>query len=97
MVKDLEFAIGKEIAFGRMGIVNECNTEEELRELYKNLIIQSGFGSGYLPYQRRKDGKYKLLESLADEVEKGFIEESKRKGKMMDQITTENPPHGWIM
>ena len=80
MAEDFKFVLGRETGPGRIETIRGCNTEEEMRNLYRNLLIQSGFDSGYFPYQRRGDGErsYGLLMALAFEVEEKFREERER-------------------
>ena len=82
VIRNLEFAIGKQIGGGKVGIARECYTEKELIELYKALLVQSCLGTGYLPYHRRKDGKYILLETLAREVDDAFVEKIEREASL---------------
>ena len=79
MAEDFKFVLGRETGPGRIETIKGCNTEEEMRNLYRNLLIQSGFGSGYLPYQRIKEGSLVRLFALAFEVEDKFKEERGRK------------------
>ena len=86
MPEDFKFVLGKEIGPGRIGTVRGCDTEEELRELYRNLLIQSGFGSGYFPYQRIKEGSLVRLWALAFEVEEKFREERERNADISSYV-----------
>ncbi len=78
MPEDFKFVLARETGPGRIETIRGCDTEEELRDLYRNLLIQSGFGSGYVPYQRRTDMSYARLWNLAFEVEEKFKEKMER-------------------
>ena len=77
MPEDFEFVLARETGPGRIETIRGCDTAEEMRELYNNLLIQSGFDSGYKPYQKIRDGYVRRLD-LAFEVEEKFRKEKER-------------------
>lgn len=76
--KNLEFAIGKEKDEGGMEIVAESDTEDGIIKLFKAMIPDLGFGSGYSLYHRNQEGSCEPLPFLAIEAEIAAADELRR-------------------
>ena len=86
MPEDFKFVLGKETGPGRIETIRGCDTEKEMRDLYRNLLIQSGLGSGYFPYQRIKEGSHIRLRNLESEVEEKFRKERERNANIDNYV-----------
>ncbi|HEB47286.1 MAG TPA: hypothetical protein ENI22_02345 [Candidatus Pacearchaeota archaeon] len=64
-----EFVLAKKIGSGEFQFVKGCKTEEEMRELYKNWLIQSDQDSKeHWPFQRYEGMGYMKMLVLTFEV-----------------------------
>ena len=86
MPEDFKFVLARETGTGRIETIRGCNTEEEIRDLYRNLLIQSGLGSEYFPYQRIKEGSHIRLRNIEFEVEEKFRKERERTANISSHV-----------
>lgn len=96
VAENLEFVLGKRTGEKKIDILKGCNKEAGIRVLYRDLLIQDGFETGYLPYKRNAEGVYEPLVDLTNEVEEKLLDDKHKRGGLILSADAEIP-YGHIM